>query len=374
MATNLQQILGGTTLTGVIQAIKAGIPNDLMPAEFQSLSRTVQGNQATYLRVDGNRETAKLVAFGSPSERRAQRGVTKVPVTLLHEFEHIFHEPATLMNLTNFNDPGLQKMGEQEISRQTADFKQLFLNSRLAAMYSSLSKGKIFFDADGNLDTSDTASTGGVTVDFGMDATHLNNELHTLTGITGDSGSTGKWSFADTDIVGQLSALKIFARKNTGYPLKFAFYGEDVIGKMILNTSVINLIKGDTATAAAFKRLEIPDGFMGFTWIPVGEAFYVNKDGTATTFWGTDTVTFTPAVTRDWWETFEGTYPVPTNIGALSSDAIAAMGNITTVAGMFAYAQVLSDPVAIKHLAGDTFLPVIKVPNALYILTVDTDD
>jgi hypothetical protein len=37
---------------------------------------------------------------------------------------------------------------------------------------------------------------------------------------------------------------------------------------------------------------------------------------------------------------------------------------------MFSYAQVTSDPVTVKHVAGDTFLPVLKVPKAIFIATV----
>ena len=32
--------------------------------------------------------------------------------------------------------------------------------------------------------------------------------------------------------------------------------------------------------------------------------------------------------------------------------------------------QVLSDPVTVKQVAGDTFLPVLKVPKAIFIATV----
>ena len=44
--------------------------------------------------------------------------------------------------------------------------------------------------------------------------------------------------------------------------------------------------------------------------------------------------------------------------------------SIKNVAGMFAYAYVTKDPMGIKEVAGDTFLPLIKVPAAVFQATV----
>jgi len=79
---------------------------------------------------------------------------------------------------------------------------------------------------------------------------------------------------------------------------------------------------------------------------------------------------FTPDPSPEWWEVIQGTYPIPSDIGNVSNDAMASLRNVSVEPGMFSYAHVLSDPVTIKHLAGDTFLPVIKVPNAVVIATV----
>ena len=55
---------------------------------------------------------------------------------------------------------------------------------------------------------------------------------------------------------------------------------------------------------------------------------------------------------------------------AITPDAIASAGNVSIASGMFSYGQVLSDPVTVKHIAGDTFLPVLKVPKAVFVATV----
>ncbi len=38
--------------------------------------------------------------------------------------------------------------------------------------------------------------------------------------------------------------------------------------------------------------------------------------------------------------------------------------------GMFSYAKVTDNPVTVRHFAGDTFLPVLKVPAAVWIADV----
>jgi hypothetical protein len=47
------------------------------------------------------------------------------------------------------------------------------------------------------------------------------------------------------------------------------------------------------------------------------------------------------------------------------------LANTQVVSGMFAYAVVTADPLTIKMVAGDTFLPVIKVPTAVFQATVN---
>ena len=108
----------------------------------------------------------------------------------------------------------------------------------------------------------------------------------------------------------------------------------------------------------------------GVQWHPAYEAFYEDDTGTAQDLVGGDQILFTPEPSMDWLDWLEGTYPVPTNVGAIAADAIGAAGNVSVASGMFSYGQVLSDPVTVKHVAGDTFLPVLKVPKAIFVATV----
>ncbi len=86
---------------------------------------------------------------------------------------------------------------------------------------------------------------------------------------------------------------------------------------------------------------------------------------------GDDPVCFTPDPTPDWIGWLEGTYPVPVNVGTAYADGATAMrSGVTTASGMFAYGVVNVDPVTIKMVGGGTFLPVLKVPEAVFTSTV----
>src|SRR5205085_4330679 len=92
MSQTLDQILGGANLTGVIQQTSTGIP-DVFPAAFYASRRPVDGDTAEYTRIDATRQTARIAAYGSPSQQRELKNVAKVPVKLIHTIESVLHKP-----------------------------------------------------------------------------------------------------------------------------------------------------------------------------------------------------------------------------------------------------------------------------------------
>ncbi len=356
MSKTLDQILGAENLVGVIQGIKTGIPADILPPQFMRTTRTVSGNRATYHRVNGTRKTARQVHYGSPSTERAKVGVTEVPVNLLHTIEHERHDPTVLMNLKAIGEERRQKLGRDEIARQVRLFNTLFDNLRLASVYSIFRDGHIYFDGDGNL----LNDSSGATLD--VDMVIADNNKDQLNGVIAAS-----WATAGTNIHTHIKDLKIAARKLTGYPIKHAFYGGNILDHFLTNTKLSAIINRNAGMQVAFAGGEIPDGFLGLNWHPVYEAFFEDNDGTNQEFIDGDAVIFTPEPSPEWWEVIDGTYPVPRNIGNLASDATGALANVMEVAGKFSYGLVTEDPVGIKHVAGDTFLPVLKVPDAMFL-------
>ena len=361
MTKAIEQVLSAKNLVGLIQGVLAGVPDDLLPPGFWAGGgnvKQVDGNIATYFKVEGTRQTARLVHYGAPSVKRSLAGVTEVPVKLLHSFEHQPHTPATMMNLMAEDSEAKQRMGQQTIARQVGDFARLFANLRLSAVYSVLTKGAIYFDGDGNLLPSSSGAV--VTVDYQVPANNQ-NQLNTLI-------SAG-WSTAGTNIPSDVMNIKAAARQTTGYPLKYAFFGSDIPTWLAGNDYIKEFIFNSQRLTEQIATGNVPDGLMGLTWRPLNEAFFNDSDGTNQTWASSDAVIFTPEPSPEWWEWLEGTYPVPQNL-QISSDASSALSGLAPVAGGFSYAELTTDPPGIKHMAGDTMLPLLKVPAAIFIADV----
>ncbi|HQU42144.1 MAG TPA: major capsid protein [Pirellulales bacterium] len=375
MAVNLETILGMRNLIGMIQSVMGGVPSDLLPPEMYRPSRTVEGNRGTYFKVRGTRQTARIVQYGGPSKARELPGVSEESITLIHAFEHVVHSTAVLQNLAaeSQNSPDAeikQRLGLETISRQIADFGGLFKNLRISAIYSALATGKIYWDADGNLLPSSTGAA--YKVDFGIPA----NQVGTLSVVLG--GVQTGWNTTSTDIPGQLIQLKNLARKRTGYPITHAYYGANILGYLNANTVIKQFFTGSAKITESMAWTEIPDGFLGIQkWYPVTEAFFAqstqplgsDESGSISSWFSADQVVFTPAPSPDWWEVLEGTYRIPRSF-TITKDMMQQIQSLQQVAGPFSYAVMQDDPVSIKHLAGDTFLPIIKVPGVVFNVTV----
>ncbi len=361
MSKTLEQILGFENLVGIIQNPQGGVPNLFPPAFMAASGRPIVGKTATWVEVKGNRQTARLVQYGAPSVRRGLKGLADRSAIMLHTHEHIRHDASVLMQLRNMDNPTAQRMGQQYVAYETAEFRRYFQNLRVAALCSMLTLGAIYFDGDGNL--LPTSSGAVTTVDFSVPSGNK-TQLNML-----GTGSiiSASWATATTDISGQITSIKnAFAQLN-GYVPMHVFCGANIRGYLAGNNTVKELMKTDTSVASAFRNNQIAAGLFGMTWHDMSGAFFEDSAGTNQSWWGADMIVITPDPTPDWFEFLEGTYPVPTALGGISSDGASALAGVTEVKGMFSYAKVEDDPVSIKHNAGDTFLPTLKVPGAIAI-------
>jgi hypothetical protein len=379
MADTLQDILASRNLIGRVVDVVNGVPEKILPPQFLSANRTTEGNRGEYLRVAGTRQVSTVVRYGSPAVNVAPAGIGQTPVTLLHSFESFPHDPTTLLLLIEETGTGLvrQQMAKETINRQLDVFGQRFKNLRISSVYSALATGGIAFDASGNLLPPDASAnflinTGAAyCVNFGVPT----NNTGSITGVDGSTILTN-WVYNPNtnptpNILNQLLKLQENAIEFTGYPLEYAFYGKN-IPKYIANDPVMQaIIRGSSKVAEETLSATIPEGVGGLKWVQANTAFYYDQNGNMKKWVGDNTIVFTPAPNNDWWEFIEGTYPVPRSI-QLADNMEAVLGNIQQVAGPFSYAQITTNPVSLQHFAGDTFLPVLKNPNVIYIANVPT--
>src|SRR5574343_155073 len=359
MSKMLAQLLAPDNLIGAVQTVVNGIPEDILPPAFFNVTERFSGNQGRYVKTAGTQQAATVVNYGSPAAMRNKWGLGSVPVTLLHTFESITFDPLDLANLLAEDNPTKQAMGRQTVERNLANFGQLFRNLRISAVHSALSLGTVSFSATGAL----LPSTGSAafSVDYGVSAGHKDQ----LGGII-----AADWDKAATDIAVKIKKKKKASLKATGKKVKYAFYGSAVPGYLMGNTIAKALIGGSPSLSEQFARgATIPDGFMGLTWIPGNQAFYEDADGTDQDWWAADKVVFTPEPDATWWGCLEGGYITPRSI-EIAADGMAALGNFQEVLGAFSYASVAINPPGITHYAGDTFLPVLTNPDAIWIADV----
>lgn len=355
MAKTIEQLLGYVYLTGVIQRIQSGIP-DVLPSAFNTVKKQILGNSGRYTITFGTRKVARRAEYGSAAIAQELLGIESRDVKLLHTLEKINMDPLLLQMLRSYDSYDLQKMGIDELNRQQAEFKQRFDNLRLASVYSMLSLGAIHFDRVGNLLPS--SSGAAVSVDYGINA----NNQSQLNGIITES-----WALANTDIPSQLRALKQRAAQLTGYPLKYAFYGKNIPSYLTQNNYVLDYLARNPPVAQKFlDQAELPDNLFGYTWVPVYTAFYQDQDGSNQTFFGDDKVVFTPEINSTVYELMEGSYQVPSSFNATQNMA-SALSSMKTVQGQFSYGVPIHDPPTVSMFSGDTFLPIWKIPDTLYI-------
>ncbi|HTW96015.1 MAG TPA: hypothetical protein VMD30_14530 [Tepidisphaeraceae bacterium] len=361
---NINDILGGPNLVGMIQATKSGIP-DPFPAEFYNVDSQVDGDTGEYTVFTGQRGTATMSAYGAPSKAAQFRNISKKTVKLIHTIESISLPISTYINLLNYNDLTKQRLGITEVTRQIKEFKRRFANLRVAAMTSALFNGQIYFDGAGNLLPSSTGAA--TTVDYNIPAGNIGEVDPLGTGTPIVSG----WSNASTNIDTQIQALLQAAVQLTGYELKHAFYGKNVAHYLTGNTNLGNYFYRNLQFNPGFvQTADIPNPLLGLTWHKAYYTFFEDQNGNRQTLVGDNQVVFTPDPSPDWIGVLEGSYAVPTDVGRITDGDESTVSKMQVAHGMFAYGRQIDDPVTAKIVAGDTFLPVIKNPLAIMIATV----
>lgn len=353
MVASIQQVLGHLPLTKAVQQTTSGIPQPFPPA-FLKPGRRVHGNKATYIKYTGERRTAPIIKYGAPPRKVDLRPIDEQPIKLISSgFEQTF-DPYVFTLLRSAESYEFD-MGLQEVKRQVREAAMRSQNLRISAVAHVLRRGRLDFDAEGNLLPSTSGTIENHT--FDVDANNQNQ----LNGII-----TASWALNSTDIPLQLRNLKKRARRTTGYPLKYAIYGENVPSYLTQNDYVLDyLARNDRMRAAWLETAEIPEGLFGFTWVPAYEAFFEDSADTNQDLWDADAVTFCPEVSEDWYELIEGSTPVPTSINVVG-DADAAMRSVKHQAGMYGYGYVELKPVSVTGVFGDCFMPVLKNADVVF--------
>jgi hypothetical protein len=359
---SLEQILYFRNLTGVIESIKAGIPCPLPDAMLKS-HKQVSGNRAEYFKITGTRQVARIVQYGSPAQRQGLREVDSVPITLMHSFEDMAWPLSLMIALTQMSELKKDAKGTEQAEYQSRNFKKRFVNLRQVAAMQALFTGILYWDKNGNLLPSSAGAAASV--DFSVPAGNKTTVGGLITG----------WNTTSTDIIGQIEALQAKAVAASGYPITTAYYANGVASWIGANTTALQYLKFNLEMGTQYvkNKSRIPQGFGGIAnWIYAGDTFYADSTNTNRVIMPAATVVFTPDVDEEWWDIYEGSFLVPKTVTPQMNQSASDMlseANLAEVFGQFGYGQLSMNPPTVVQYAGDTFLPILKVPGAIYQTT-----
>lgn len=357
---NVNDILGGPNLCGIIQETKTGIP-DVFPEPFYRKDQTVDGDTGSYKMFTGTRTNARMSAYGAPSNNNQLRNIQEKAVKLIHNNENIILSMKDYANLLEYDSLKKQQAGAAEVARQIREAKKRLDNHRVSALTSALFQGAIYYDALGNL--LPTSSGAATTVDFLVPAG--NKAQLNVFGAGNIINAT--WATTSTDIDKQIIALHQAAVRLTGYKLKYAFYGKNIPSLLTANTKLGNYFQRNQSFNPQYiQTADIPNPLLDLTWQKAYWSFFEDSAGAIQSLVDDDTIVFTPEPDEGWIGTLEGTYPVPRCFDFSEN----ATKKFDFVPGMFSYGVPLVDPATAKIVYGDTHLPVIKNPKAIFIAKV----
>jgi hypothetical protein len=239
--------------------------------------------------LPGTRRVSRLAPYGAPPRQVEHIGLNERTLTLLHTIEELkFRDELFRIFRQWDNYVPQQDRFKDEIARQGAQFVARMDNLDVAVVVSFLANGIAWFDGDNNLLPS--SSGAKLTVDQLVPANNKNQ----LNGLIAAS-----WATTSTDIVGQITAIKNQSVINTGYRLKYAFYGVNIPGYFAKNDSIKGLWQFNQASNANYQNTgRMPPEMLELMWIPAYPSFFEDQAGTTQNLFPADGVTFFPEIDR----------------------------------------------------------------------------
>lgn len=367
MSKAIESILGHVPLTEALRATASGVPNPFPDEFFQvSSANRILGDRAKYIRISGERRTAKRAMYGSPARRRSLKDIGDQTIRMLHEYESFPIDMMMLQKLRSF-EQYQQDEGMDWVAYQLKEASTRHMNARVIATASVLRYGAIYWDSNGNLLPSSSGADTNFTVDMQVPATHKDQC---------NGNISASWALVNTDIPTDIANLQQYSQQETGLRLTACLYGVNV-AKYIRQNNFCQafLSRNPGFNDKMVTTNEIPDGLFGIEkWIPVYSSFFVSdNDTTVNEMWDDDLAVFVPNVAQPdkmvWWAMYEGSMPVPRTLD-VQRDPMAAIKSAEIVYGMGSYAVAGHNPMGVEVYHFDTMLPGIKNEKAPFMADV----
>lgn len=352
-------LLNYEVLTAPVNRIITELPR-ILPAALYDRTRNTYGNKFRRVVFRGTRQVSRINPYGAPPREVRQVGAGIEDVIMLHTIERITAGPEIMQLFHGYTNYGQQiNLAEQELDRRAVEFGKRVMNLRTTAIHCAIAFGKLWFDSDGNIQTS--SSGADLEVDYRIPSGNI-------------AASTVDWSSASSDIPTYVLGLNMSAVQATGRPLAYAIMGKNVPGYLAKNTSFQQYLARNPQYNQYYVNTgTVAPGTLNLTWVNAQNVYFENSSGVITEIFPADQITFLPEITSDFYELKVGSYPVPKSFGWLgqNGDFNEAIRNILSnpVYGAFRYAYGQPFPVPeVVMVQGDTFIPDIMVPEAMFII------
>lgn len=373
---NIQTLLGLPSLMGVVEETTNGLPQEkFLPREFKTITRDVIGNQAQAVLQQGQRRVSKVINYGAPPVGARLETLGTQHWILLQTSEIVDISPQDYQNLRAYDSWMLQNKGMEEIGRQIGLFIKKADNLESSVLMYFLNSGVVYLDGAGNLLPAANSGSAAQTLTMAIPSS---NQGQLPAGAGGANLITASWAYPNTNIPNQLRSLRQVAAQTSGYRPTQAGYGINIPGYLEVNSYMQQYWTRNPRMNEQFLATgEIPNGLLDFDWIPFYEGFYQADDvisggggGTNYVIMPQDQVTFYPKIEKTWYELLRGSVLLPNTINIIT-DVMAAMDQATMVYGMFSFAQFrIQSGYQLGVTMGNTSLPTVKVPNAVWQATV----
>lgn len=276
--------------------------------------------------------------------RMSPAGVRKLSVlknqsaVLARTFKSTFVPGAVLIDLRNPGSESRQRIAEDTVGRELQQLSRL-IDRQNEFMISQALQGSLAMTIDGVAHT----------VNYGFDPSHV---------LTVGGGIPASWALPGSDIVADITAMKIRIAEDSGFEAATVWTSSEVLQYLIKNDFVNSYFASSPAGVQALTEGTI-GRFMGLNWVSY-DGTYKDAAGVVKRFIPANKMIVTPGPDAEWGFFRKGSDVVPTDDGR----------NVQEVVGRYAFSKVESNPASIGLYAGEVRLPIIRIPGALVVATV----
>lgn len=334
---------------------------------FYRNARNVDSDSVRMISISGTASPGQGNVRNGKARLIKPKGASEKFFSMFRYFTEMQLEADALRALRELDSPAMQQKGRDIIELAQEESKTLCSLFKEIVLAQIMTVGRVNLDASGNiLVPSVNSSSGAITdasgtvisADFGVPNANRGN----LGGIV-----SALWSVAGTLIPDQLEALDRQCAINGTPRITDIYLNPLAKRKLRSNTQFNDWAKYNSVRVDQVLAGDGIEGLWGRNWHFVGGTW---TDSTGTT---QDLIPQTSGILMPapgpWMRTFAGSEIIDTS-NLVQSDLLAALNDLITVYGPFAYAETTRNPTGLSYFQGDNFGLGFADPNAIYMPTL----